>query len=136
MRQRLAAMPRPEVVFNYLGQLDAALSAESWLRPAPESPGPGRSPRQPRAHLLEINASIVAGRLEAVWTWGTEIHRRATVERLAAGFLARLRELLALGRSEGAAGFTPSDFPEMGFVQDDLDDLLADLDRTIREGER
>ena len=45
---RLRALPRPRLAFNYLGQLDGALAAGGPLRPAAESPGPAQSPRAVR----------------------------------------------------------------------------------------
>ena len=42
----LAAIPASEVAFNYLGQLDAALGGPGGWELAPESTGPGQSPRR------------------------------------------------------------------------------------------
>src|SRR5262249_10872103 len=46
----LAALPRAEILFNYLGQLDAALPQGGPLRPAAESAGRARAAAQPRSH--------------------------------------------------------------------------------------
>ena len=40
---RLKALPRPEISFNYLGQLDRVLEREGLFASAPESPGRARS---------------------------------------------------------------------------------------------
>ncbi|HEV7518677.1 MAG TPA: amino acid adenylation domain-containing protein, partial [Thermoanaerobaculia bacterium] len=120
--ERLRALPRPGAVFNYLGQLDSAILGGPF-RPAGESTGPSRSPRQPRSHLLEITASIQGGRL--VLGWDYSANRRATVERLAAGHLEALRRLIACCREAPAGGATPSDFPLARLDQAALDRLLA-----------
>jgi amino acid adenylation domain-containing protein/non-ribosomal peptide synthase protein (TIGR01720 family) len=99
-RERRPAPGLPaEVSFNYLGRFDQVLPAGSPFEPAPEPAGPVRAPAQVRSHLLEVAAGVRGGRLEVAWTFSRGLHRRATVESLARGFLAELRELIALGRS-------------------------------------
>ncbi|HKH47664.1 MAG TPA: condensation domain-containing protein, partial [Thermoanaerobaculia bacterium] len=126
VEERLRALPRAEVLFNYLGQLDQVLPAESPFQPAPEPPGPPCDPRERRGHLLEINSLVADGCLRVDWTYGAGLHERATVEALAAAFLAELRGLIACCLAPGAGGCTPSDFPLAGLGQ-------AELDRIARE---
>jgi non-ribosomal peptide synthase protein (TIGR01720 family) len=95
VRQHLAAAPRPEVSFNYLGQLDPVLGGDAWLAPAPEWSGPARHPATPRSHLLDVDLSVVGGRLQVAWTYGRALHRQATVAALAQRFLAVLESLVA-----------------------------------------
>ncbi|HKV13336.1 MAG TPA: condensation domain-containing protein, partial [Thermoanaerobaculia bacterium] len=102
---RLCALPAPAVIFNDLGQLDPAPGG--LLRPARESAGPARSPRQPRSHLLEIMASVQEGRLRLRWDYSAHRHQRETIERLAQGFLDALLRLIEHCREAGAGGFTP-----------------------------
>ncbi len=123
----LAAIPAPEVLFNYLGQLDRGLREDSLFAPAAEPAGSTRSPRQRRSHLLEIHGGILGGRLQLTWTYSEAVHRRATVEALADAFLTALRALIAHCRSPAAGGLTPSDFPTAGATQSDLDTLAAGL---------
>jgi amino acid adenylation domain-containing protein/non-ribosomal peptide synthase protein (TIGR01720 family) len=123
----LARLPAPDVSFNYLGQLDQALPEASPLRFARGAIGPSTSPRARRRHLLDITASVSGGRLSVQWTYSETRHRRATVEDLAARFLAALRALLAHCLSPEAGGYTPSDFQEQGLTQGMID-MLADLD--------
>jgi amino acid adenylation domain-containing protein/non-ribosomal peptide synthase protein (TIGR01720 family) len=110
IRQQLAALPRPEVVFNYLGQLDQAVAECRLFGVAPESPGPLRDGRQPRLYPLEINVSVLGGCLQTEWTFSTSRHRRATVEGWCERFFAVLRTLIA-SRHTAAAVLTPADFP-------------------------
>jgi amino acid adenylation domain-containing protein/non-ribosomal peptide synthase protein (TIGR01720 family) len=124
VQEALDTMPRAEVSFNYLGQLDRVLPESSPFGLAPESSGPARSPRQRRGYLLEVNARIAGGRMQAVFRYGGDIHQEATVERLAGLFHARLRELIA-HCSSGAGGYTPSDFPLAKLDQQRLDGLVT-----------
>ncbi|MCP4658610.1 MAG: hypothetical protein GY856_24635, partial [bacterium] len=123
----LRSQPAAEVLFNYLGQLDGALSASSLFRPAAESSGPAVAPEGLRSHLLEINGGVSNGCLRMTWAYSENLHRRATIESLAAGFLEALRGLIRHCLSPGAGGLTPSDFPEAGLDQARIDQLLAEL---------
>ncbi|HSF39388.1 MAG TPA: non-ribosomal peptide synthase/polyketide synthase [Thermoanaerobaculia bacterium] len=121
----LAALPRPEVVFNYLGQLDQALPEGSPFRPAREPAGPPVSPLAARRHLLELNGGVFGGRLGFTCTFSTGVHRRETVQRLVDAVAARLRELIDHCRAPEAGGYTPSDFPLAGLDQIQLDTLAG-----------
>jgi amino acid adenylation domain-containing protein/non-ribosomal peptide synthase protein (TIGR01720 family) len=114
----------PEVCFNYLGQLDQALPTDGPFGLAEESAGPYRSPRQERRYRLELDSSIFGGRLRLRWTYGPG-HRRETIERLAAGCDAALRELAELGRAPQPASWVPADFPLARLDRQDLDRVLA-----------
>ncbi len=123
----LAALPRPEVVWNYLGQLDQTVAPGRLFRPARESAGPSRSPRQRRPHLLEITASVIEGRLQVAFSYSARRHRKETIERLAASYLDRLSRLVehcveVARRTPGLA--TPSDFPLARLGQSELDRIL------------
>ncbi|HEX7242996.1 MAG TPA: condensation domain-containing protein, partial [Longimicrobiaceae bacterium] len=122
-RARLAALPRPEVAFNYLGQLDAGGGSGAPFALAPEAAGPSVAPGGRSPHLLTVNASVAGGRLRAAWSFDAAVHRPETVERLAERFTAELRALVAHCASPGAGGYTPSDFPLAGLDQAGIDRL-------------
>ncbi|HEX7241800.1 MAG TPA: amino acid adenylation domain-containing protein, partial [Longimicrobiaceae bacterium] len=126
-RDRLAALPRPQVAFNYLGQLDRAASAETktLFSLASGAVGDMTDPASTRPHLLTVNAGVEGGRLRVGWTYGEAVHRRGAVERLAERYVEALRELIAHCTSEEAGGWTPSDFPLAGLDQAALDALLG-----------
>jgi non-ribosomal peptide synthase protein (TIGR01720 family) len=121
----LASFPGAELSFNYLGQLDGALAGNGLLSLAPESAGPQRGPRTRRPYLLDVMGAVVGGQLQMTWTYGEALHRRETVEKLAADFLERLRELIAHCQSPEAGGHTPSDFKLAKVKQNQLDKLSA-----------
>ena len=133
MRGALAAAPRPQVAFNYLGQLDQVLDAAAWLRPAGEPGGRGSAAVNGRSHLLEINGQVLGGRLSLEWTFSRAGFRRSTVEALAAACGSALEGLIEHCRAEEAGGYTPSDFPEMDLSQEDLDELMDELGATLEE---
>jgi amino acid adenylation domain-containing protein/non-ribosomal peptide synthase protein (TIGR01720 family) len=124
---RFAALPQTEINFNYLGKIDSLLPGDRMFSFAGENKGAEQSPRTPRRHLLEVVALVREGCLHVEWTYSERAHHHATVERLAESYLAHLRALIAHCLSAEAGGFTPSDFPEAGLSQAELDDIVGEL---------
>jgi amino acid adenylation domain-containing protein/non-ribosomal peptide synthase protein (TIGR01720 family) len=122
---RLRALPASEVSFNYLGQLDTVLPAESPLVLTPESAGPTQDPRSRRSHRIGVNALVSGGRLQVSWGYGEHLYMRETMEALAQGFLDALRALLARCTSEEAGSvLSPVDFPLARLEQARLDAVV------------
>ncbi|AUX29427.1 MULTISPECIES: non-ribosomal peptide synthase/polyketide synthase [Sorangium] len=121
----LASAPRSEVSFNYLGQLDSSMSGSSCFEWADEPTGPAHSPRGFRPYRLDIQAWVAGGLLRIRWTYSENLHRRATIERLAQRFMEALRALLAHCLSPEAGGRTPSDYPLARLPQPAVDRLVG-----------
>jgi amino acid adenylation domain-containing protein/non-ribosomal peptide synthase protein (TIGR01720 family) len=128
-RSMLAAL-RPELSFNYLGQMDTLTGSAPLPGLAPEPCGRSSSARGLRSHLLAVNAFVAKGCLEVIWSYHREIHRAETVERLAADFLQALRALIAHCRLREAGGYTPSDFPAARLNEQQLQRLAAKYGKT------
>ncbi|MEE8585965.1 MAG: amino acid adenylation domain-containing protein, partial [Acidobacteriota bacterium] len=116
-------LPGAQLSFNYLGQLDQAAPASTFLRAAPEPRGFGHSPRAARRYLLNVIASVSGGRLQVSWVYGREVHLARTIEQLAQSFTAVLRSLIAHCLKPESRGWTPSDFPLAPVDQALLDNL-------------
>jgi amino acid adenylation domain-containing protein/non-ribosomal peptide synthase protein (TIGR01720 family) len=128
LAEALRALPAAEVSFNYLGQMDGLMPASApWVLDQ-EGSGLVQGRHGRRHHLLEINALVRGRQLQVRWAYSTAMHRRATVERLAAAFREELRALITHLRGPDARGFTPSDFPDAELSQSDLDKLLSRMD--------
>ena len=97
-----------EVGFNYLGQLDQAVSVEAFFAFAPESPGASADGRSPREQRVTINAAVRGGRLEIDMGYAEGVHRRETVEQVAGWYAEELRGLIAHCTGAEAGGYTPS----------------------------
>ncbi|HEX9935717.1 MAG TPA: amino acid adenylation domain-containing protein, partial [Longimicrobium sp.] len=124
-RARLAALPSPEVVFNYLGQMGGGGGkGDAWLTGARESAGPNHSPRARRTAPVQVLAAVAGGRLRVSWELPGLRYSAAEGERLAAEYLDALREIVAHCR-ESAGGYTPSDFPLIAIDPPTLDRVLA-----------
>jgi amino acid adenylation domain-containing protein/non-ribosomal peptide synthase protein (TIGR01720 family) len=127
----LKAIRPARIRFNYLGQFDQVLAGgpSALFSPADEPVGAEHSPKALRSHWIEVNALIAAGRLRMDWAYSRDMHRRETIERLAAAYRVTLEELIAHCRSPQAGGATPADFPLAGVDADQLAKIAAMLGR-------
>jgi non-ribosomal peptide synthase protein (TIGR01720 family) len=120
----LQNLPKAELTFNYLGQLDQTLSG-TIFQPGEESAGPGRSPRGQRSYLVEINSSISAGRLQLVWIYSRNCHRSSSIEQFAAYYMQALREIIAHCQAVQTSESTAADFPAARLSQSELERLFG-----------
>jgi non-ribosomal peptide synthase protein (TIGR01720 family) len=116
-----------EVSFNYLGQFNQALGNSEWFSSVKEVKEMNSSGRNLRSYLIDIKAYILDGQLQVEWIYSEAIYKRKRIEDLADEFMTALRNLVTHCLSDEAGGFTPSDFPDAGLSQEDLDDLMAEL---------
>ena len=128
-----SSLPRADVAFNYLGQLDKALSKQALFMLATESSGPTRSPRHKRQHALEIIASVIDNRLSMTWNYSEECFLQATIKRVAQHMLDNLRMLIVHSLTHNAGGFTPTDFPLTNLTQQQLEDLPIASSYTVQD---
>jgi non-ribosomal peptide synthase protein (TIGR01720 family) len=125
MAARLAALPRAELSFNYLGQFDQLLPQGALFSSAGETHGSDRAANQLRSHLLEVVARVGDGRLQVEWHYSSAVHCRETVQWLAESFISSLERIIQHCLTPEAGGFTPSDFPLAGVDEQELDKLSA-----------
>jgi len=127
VRERLRDLPQAEVLFNYGGQFDQTMSETGMFEMAREDQGEGCSGQNQRKHLFEISGGVVGGELQLTWAYSQQVHKRETVEQVAAYFIAALQHLIEQCQWGEVIGFTPSDFPEAELSQQELDELVAEL---------
>ena len=130
--ERLAALPAPQVSFNYLGRFDAAVGEGGPFAFASEIARGAEGEIVEGRHLFALDLLVLDNRLRVHWTYDPGRHLPATVERLARGFLAEIEALVAHCLSPEAGGFTPSDFPLARVEQAALDRLLGN-DRGVED---
>jgi amino acid adenylation domain-containing protein/non-ribosomal peptide synthase protein (TIGR01720 family) len=126
--KQLQARSIAEVCFNYLGQFDQVIAEPISLGFAQENPGRVFSPLAHRSHLLDVTGQVVEGKLQMIWIYSQNIHRRSTIERLATEYNSALKALIAHCTSPEAGGYTPTDFPLADLGQQELDELLCEID--------
>jgi non-ribosomal peptide synthase protein (TIGR01720 family) len=93
-RARLARVPRPEVMVNYLGQF-GQLESGTAFRLARERSGPLFAPEDPRPHLWQLFGGVFSGELRLQCAYSRNRHRADTMDRLMARLAAALQEIAA-----------------------------------------
>jgi|CXWL01.1.fsa_nt_gi amino acid adenylation domain-containing protein/non-ribosomal peptide synthase protein (TIGR01720 family) len=119
---RLAAAPKAQLLFNYLGRLDEAFINAPW-HIASEAQGVSRDDNNSSAYELEINAYVSQGRLRTEWRYSTERYQNETVAGLAERFTETVQGLVDHCLATEAADLMPSDFPLADLDQETLDAL-------------
>ena len=129
-RQRLAALPQPEILFNYLGQI-AKQGRDALLWPLTTDPGQVYGPQNARVHLIDVNAWVEKGCLTVKWQYAPAYFQATTITSVAENYITELTQVIEHCMDVDQSRHTPSDFPLTNLQQDDLDSLsglLAQLD--------
>ncbi|WP_354683022.1 amino acid adenylation domain-containing protein [Cupriavidus necator] len=121
----LAAVPRPQVVFNYLGQLDASFADDAPWRLSDAATGASQDPAAPLSHPVSVSGQVVDGQLRLTLAFSRARHRAATIRQLADALRTELEAVISHCTS-GATGFSPADFPLARLTQASLDALNLD----------
>ena len=127
MVEKFRDLPKNEIRFNYLGQFDGNLQLSSLFRPTSESAGVSRSLKGNHFYNLDINSSIVEGKLQLNWTYSSAMYHQSKIEKLANCYLEKLQSIIQYCQSPEVGDYTPSDFPNAGLDSEDLDLLMSQL---------
>lgn len=126
LRKRLSEV-NPEIVFNYLGQLNVNVSENSGWKLGSRLIVADQSALRKRIHILEVNSIIADGKLKIDFTYSRNIHKEDTIKEFADHYMTELKNIIAHCLSGESGGYTPSDFSASGLNQQELDDLLENL---------
>ncbi len=127
---RMAALPKAQVVFNYLGQFDGEFDEQAPWAPAAEGMGVTVNEGAPLGHEFLVNGQVFAGELALRVMYSKARHDDASVRQWVEGFRQELLALVAHCTSglAQAQGVTPSDFPLVAAMpMPALDALLSRL---------
>jgi len=135
--ERLAAFPRPQVGFNYLGQFDQAFHPDGRFRYSAAATGASHDPNGERVFALEAIALVSGGRLRLTFDYGSGRHDRATIERLAAETLSTLRALVthAVARSGSGAVHAADELADFGWDASALSGIATAIAKTRADAE-
>jgi amino acid adenylation domain-containing protein len=92
LRERLSALPRADLLFNYAVGETLVDAAAEWRR-AQESAGPDRSPRGLRQHALAVRATL-APDLRLTFVYSTELHEPETIDAWVGEVATTIRSIL------------------------------------------
>ncbi|KOG86061.1 hypothetical protein ADK38_33155, partial [Streptomyces varsoviensis] len=128
---RLAALPAPQIAFNYLGRFGAGAGSEGasgdWRLAGAAAIGGSADPDQPARYALEAGAVVQetpdGPELTLHLGWSAGVVDEPAARRLARGWLAMLSGLAAHTTAPAAGGHTPSDFTLVDLDQEELDEF-------------
>jgi amino acid adenylation domain-containing protein/non-ribosomal peptide synthase protein (TIGR01720 family) len=109
MRERLSRLPRPEVSFNYLGQIEARAAGDACFRLAEDDVGPVLHPDAPRPYRVEIVAVAENGRLRIDWRFARNLAAREVMLRWSEAAAAALKAIAAASAADADGRISPSD---------------------------
>ncbi|GAA4316747.1 hypothetical protein GCM10023149_13950 [Mucilaginibacter gynuensis] len=118
-----------DIVFNYLGQLDKAVSAGNWLSRADEEIGQSVSAANYSDAKLSVNCFIVQGELVMNWGYSTKHYRAETIKTLGETYIKNLATIISYCMEKGKLGkvYTPADFGLSAEIKhEELDKFLED----------
>ncbi|AHH95957.1 non-ribosomal peptide synthetase [Kutzneria albida] len=118
----LAGLPQPEILFNYLGRVDASVAQDWSLATETASIEPAASDF-PASHALSVNAIVQDGVLRATWSWPGELFGEQEVDELAQRWVEVLTGLAVHAEKPGTGGFTPADLPLVELSQPQIEAL-------------
>jgi non-ribosomal peptide synthase protein (TIGR01720 family) len=121
LSEQLAALPRAQVSFNYLGQLNPPTGQRFRLVDQPL--GPARHPDNQRPYLLDVTAAVHAGQLRIDITHASA-HHPETINRLGQAIHRALRNIITHCQDPTTGGYTPSDFPQAQIGSEELSRFL------------
>ncbi|SOD42119.1 non-ribosomal peptide synthetase [Nitrosovibrio sp. Nv4] len=121
-REAMTSLPKPEIVFNYLGQLDASFDESALWTLATEPVGDLTAENAPLSHDISINGHVYQGELWLTVSYSERRYHKRTIEALINVYRTELETLIAHCTS-GIHNVTPSDFPLAGITQQELDGL-------------
>ena len=124
--RQLKQIPRPEVSFNYLGQLDQVIPTDSLFVAARGRSGATRDSGEQRSHLLDVTANVAGGHLRVSFEYSQNLFSRSRIEQLAGFYVAALKSIIAYCQAP-EAGEMAEVFADGDLTNDDLTNILAEI---------
>ncbi|MDK1290724.1 non-ribosomal peptide synthetase [Pseudoalteromonas umbrosa] len=118
--QALAQAGNPELVFNYLGQIDQAMSAQGAFSLASESTGNSISSERVSKNALQLNGAVINNQLEFSLSYDESLFCRDKLSVFMSSFLSALTEIIAHADTLEFGHYIPVDFPLALASQDEI----------------
>ncbi|WP_445362255.1 amino acid adenylation domain-containing protein [Microbulbifer sp. ANSA003] len=122
----LQASAEPQLMFNYLGQLDKVIDETSVFQAAPESLGADCDESLQRPNLLEVTAMVIEQKVQLSCRYNPVCHPAELIQGLLDHYQQVLGQLVDMCLSQ-QRHFTPSDVPEAGMELEEINDFLGEL---------
>ncbi|WP_139488459.1 non-ribosomal peptide synthase/polyketide synthase [Brevibacillus dissolubilis] len=127
LAETMKSLPKAEISFNYMGQLDQTISEASMFGFASEARGDSLSRGSQRAHLIDVGCSVAGGQMHVNISFSEEVYKHETMKALADHYTSFLRNIIEQSQSgqiEGTASKPSDDLSEFGWDESEIADLL------------
>ncbi|MEX2964620.1 amino acid adenylation domain-containing protein, partial [Microbulbifer sp. TYP-18] len=114
---------RPQLMFNYFGQVSADSRGATALTPHPVASGPDIADGFPRSHLVEINAEVRDGHLGFQVEYSRRHFKSTVMATFGQHLQDALRQLLSHCDRRQEVTLTPGDFPSTALSRSEIRDL-------------
>ncbi|MFI1916361.1 amino acid adenylation domain-containing protein [Nocardia sp. NPDC020380] len=123
----LAAMPEPQVGFNYLGQVPDTVAEGDWLPVSmADRLGGHADPEFPLSAVVSVDAVLLESEqgqsIRVVWRFASGVIDRSEVELLAREWVSAAVEIAEQAGAHSTGGFTPSDLALLSTTQSEIDE--------------
>ncbi len=126
LNDKIRNLPKPEIIFNYLGQFSQNIGNSGW-KLNEDTLKLSQNKNNLRTHLIEINSHIVNNRLKMNFVFSSNFHMEKTIESFAKKYEATLKKIIKHCINFQSRVYTPSDFNASGLDQQELDNLIENL---------
>ncbi|WP_379148757.1 amino acid adenylation domain-containing protein [Paenibacillus sp. sgz500992] len=127
-KQELTFDLRPEICFNYLGQLDRDVTT-GVFETSVYGTGTSIDPNLPSEYKLSLNGMVIGGELVFTCDYAADVYRRETVEGWMACYAEQLRRLIAHCMGQAHSEKTASDFSSSGLDIDEVENIYSLLEQ-------
>ena len=127
LKNKLTALDRIELTFNYLGQFDNILPSDSIFEPAKENKGLDRAINNKRSSLIDVSGNIFSNQLRIIFNYSTNLFKDESISEWINLYMQSLKEIILDCTTDENASFTSSDFGLSNLNDKKLDKVLAKL---------
>ena len=128
VREQLAALPQPEISFNYLGQFDETAGSATGWKGSEHGSGHSHSADAARPFLLDVTAMVSDGKLRVSFSYSANLHESQSIRELSDHYRAALNSILDHAiMPDHSVNYSAADFPLADLNEEDLEELMSDL---------
>jgi FkbH-like protein/non-ribosomal peptide synthase protein (TIGR01720 family) len=124
IREQMNLLPEPEIGFNYLGQIGQVDAEQAVFEVLPDMVANLHGQQTLRAQHLSFSGVVTNGILCLSLAYDSVRYDAKRADELLSLYVSALHEIIEAGLALERTPHTPSDFPESGLDQSELDSLL------------
>ncbi|QDY84672.1 amino acid adenylation domain-containing protein [Paenibacillus polymyxa] len=125
LKSDFVPVPQPQILFNYLGQIDSHGTQEFTL--SNYATGRAYCDSLDGARSIEINGMLFEGQMQFILSYQSKVFSHSTMEAFSRDFLHNLKDVVRHCLERETVEHTPSDFTVEDLSMEELDDIFDAL---------